>query len=563
MRRTLALIVLAMMPLFVAFSFSYPGDNGWSNGEDVTAVHLNEIEASLDTLELHDPQNLTAPDTTSATSPSHVNKHEWETWFNIDGQASPVEGEGGSTLKTTAVAIEHLVVNLTETEIYHNWWTLILGGDGDGVAHGVETYCTGGSHAQGNEGCQGFRGRVSDVWLTAFGTVAEAVASGAGTQVIDVSGITEAESKMLGENKIAAFTGAQVVVDIVDAPPGTYNTNVLEDSVTAWSFDGTATGQGVWTLGAGEVTSSGVQATGWCFSAVDADYTDINSQSTNEWLQITAINAGTDTITTRWENQGYNGKTPLGYLSGEGTDEGRVIPCAILGPPIFVAGDFVADSLTMVTGAGFPGAASSAAFQVGAYAGPAQNSFRALMSNRLGRMYESSGLKPTNQIDGGAHGGRYRLGYGIDPDFTGSLSNLKDEGTHAWEGGVGCEVPGDCKMVFNFAYASDPTPISVDQWVGLIDWPAADWNDDIDRIVLRAADDSTKNLTLDKTDGWGQNGDAFVRESQFTSGTATPTDGSTACNTRDQYLETDAFKLYVCTDGSTDKWYGVQLVDTP
>lgn len=49
----------------------------------------------------------------------------------------------------------------------------------------------------------------------------------------------------------------------------------------------------------------------------------------------------------------------------------------------------------------------------------------------------------------------------------------------------------------------------------------------------------------------------------YTVSTATPVDGSTACNTGDMWLETDAFKVYFCTDGGTDKWYGIQLVDTP
>lgn len=49
----------------------------------------------------------------------------------------------------------------------------------------------------------------------------------------------------------------------------------------------------------------------------------------------------------------------------------------------------------------------------------------------------------------------------------------------------------------------------------------------------------------------------------YTTGTSTPTDGSTACNTGDMHLDTDDFKIYYCTDGATDKWYGVLLSDTP
>lgn len=46
-------------------------------------------------------------------------------------------------------------------------------------------------------------------------------------------------------------------------------------------------------------------------------------------------------------------------------------------------------------------------------------------------------------------------------------------------------------------------------------------------------------------------------------GTATPTDGSTACSIGDTYFETDAFKFYACADDATDDWYGVQMVDAP
>lgn len=49
----------------------------------------------------------------------------------------------------------------------------------------------------------------------------------------------------------------------------------------------------------------------------------------------------------------------------------------------------------------------------------------------------------------------------------------------------------------------------------------------------------------------------------YTTGTSTPTDGSTACNTGDMHLETDAFKIYFCVDGATDDWYGVALTDSP
>ncbi len=45
--------------------------------------------------------------------------------------------------------------------------------------------------------------------------------------------------------------------------------------------------------------------------------------------------------------------------------------------------------------------------------------------------------------------------------------------------------------------------------------------------------------------------------------TSSPTDGTTKCMTGDQHTDTDDKKLFVCVDGATEKWYGVQLVDSP
>ena len=45
--------------------------------------------------------------------------------------------------------------------------------------------------------------------------------------------------------------------------------------------------------------------------------------------------------------------------------------------------------------------------------------------------------------------------------------------------------------------------------------------------------------------------------------TSDPTDGATACDTGDKKLNTANDKLFFCTDGATDDWYGVQLTDSP
>jgi hypothetical protein len=49
--------------------------------------------------------------------------------------------------------------------------------------------------------------------------------------------------------------------------------------------------------------------------------------------------------------------------------------------------------------------------------------------------------------------------------------------------------------------------------------------------------------------------------SAYTTGTSTPVDGSTACNTGDMHLETDRRVTFYCVDGATDDWWGVQLLD--
>ncbi len=456
-------------------------------------------------------------DTTSAASPTHVMQEDIVHYSNIDGIKAPVEGEGGATLKTKAVGREHEFVSLSETEAYTQYWRLFGGGDTDAVGHQIDLYSTGGAQAGGDEGSQLWRGTIGDFWLTAFGTTSANLTSGAGTQTIAIGGTSEAESKMLGENKLAVFTGSQVPMTVTDTPPGTVNASgVLEDFPTAiWSFDGSGTGQGIWTFAAGEVAASGVQSTGWCFKAADADYGDINNQTTGLWLQIDQVSG--NTIRTRWQNQGYNGKTPYPYLSSDGANEAYVAPCAVLGRPTFNAGDYVADQLTFIKGAGFPAISSGATFEVGAYPGIRQGGLHVLFSNKLGTMYDSYGFRPVNLLDDPGAGltisSRFQLGAALNPVYSGSLSFLDDGTYHAWEAAVGCGQPGACKQGIEFRYGDDPSDLLYDQWFGYLQWSSEDWDDDIDRIVFRVANAFGSNLTLDKTNGWGQNGDAFARVS--------------------------------------------------
>jgi len=59
---------------------------------------------------------------------------------------------------------------------------------------------------------------------------------------------------------------------------------------------------------------------------------------------------------------------------------------------------------------------------------------------------------------------------------------------------------------------------------------------------------------------------AITRDSEvsaLTTSTSDPTDASDSCDTGDMWLNTSGFTIFFCTDGSTDKWYGVNLSDSP
>lgn len=51
--------------------------------------------------------------------------------------------------------------------------------------------------------------------------------------------------------------------------------------------------------------------------------------------------------------------------------------------------------------------------------------------------------------------------------------------------------------------------------------------------------------------------------SAYTVGTAAPVDGSDACTDGDMWLDHTANKVYWCVDSATDDWFGVALSDTP
>ena len=483
-------------------------DGATALAKDVTGLYVDAdndgvFDADVDARVLdHEPR----PNVSTAVSPAHVISHNLKSFFALDGQKSPVQGEGGGILKTKAVAAETEFVNLTESEGYGAWIQAFGGGDTDLVGQAVDVYGTGGSHASGDEGYQALRAFVSDKWLNAVGTVTPAIAAGAGTSSVAIGSITEAESKMLGENKLAVFAGSGANVQIVDMPPGAQPIGGPYDDPGVWSSVGGGAGQGVWTLGSGQVTSSGVQATGWCFGSNASATADLNGDVRKSWLKVVAINAGANTITTRWENQGFDAGVPLGYLATEGVNQGRVSPCADIEKPEFDAGDWVADRVSLIRGAGFPGTAGGAAFEVVAYPGIRQMGANLIFANSLGRMYDSSGVHVLNLLDGSNLGGGFQQGAAFDPAWSGDLANLLDGREHGWEYGLRCDS-GDCETGFYYRYNDATSEQAMSLTFGSTAW-AASTTLDVIRVlnVSQVAD-----LTLDPTDGWGQNGDPFAR----------------------------------------------------
>lgn len=483
-------------------------------GGDLDALNRSMTNIGDATFESRIVQNAPA-DTTTATSPTHVTKIDREHWFNIDGQKSPVEGEGGGILKTKTVGEETDLVNLSESESYGRYTRLFGGGDTDLVGENMDVHATGGAQASGDEGASNFRLTNSDYWLTVFGTVTDPISSGAGAVTVPVGNVSPDESRMLGEGKMMVFTGSQQSVTVSDAPPGTINAGTLEDAGTIWASDGSATGQGVWTLGAGEVASTGVQSTGWCFSAVDSDYLDINAQNSNLWLPIDQVSG--DTIRTRWQNQGFNARTPYLMLAGEGAAEGRVAPCLLLGQPV-TSGQAVT-SITATKGAGFPAIADDAVFQVASYPGIRQQGVFTTASRLLGTMYGEYGFVSNNLLSSqagfsGVTGGRFQTSNAYLAEANGyNGAVLPDGNRHGWAVGYSCAFPYACEIGFYYRYSPDPDDLNFAQHFGELRFETEDWDDDVFRPVLSVYNDGTRSLSLDKTDGWGMNGEPFLRAS--------------------------------------------------
>ena len=417
--------------------------------------------------------------------------------------------------KTKTVGQEIYSINLSKSESYGQWITLLGGGDTDLVGQNIDVFSTGGAQDSGDEGSQIWRGFINDYWLRVEGALNTGVSltAGAGTQTASTgTSVSQEESKMVGEGKLAIFTGTgALTVSVTDIPPGIINSagtfdlngGGTVDDDPAWSATGAATGQGVWTLSA----SPGITSTGYCFTPHDSAYYDINNDVLNYvWLKI--VNVSGSTITTEWLAQGYNPKTPLGMLGSEGTSNASIAACATLGRPVFEDANYTADSLVFIKDAGFPGTASAAVFKVFAYPNHAQTGVNLMMANTLGTKDGSNGFKATNIISGSPPAGTHQLNAAFYPTYYSNgafAGRLKDGKNHAWKYGLKCDDNG-CETGINYYYSPDPSNLNFDQRFAALNWSVEDYNNDIPRTVFWNIPVSLKagDLSYDKTDGWGE-----------------------------------------------------------
>lgn len=496
------------------------GDPAWSTcpgGSDNLGDHTATQDLDLDGFDIANLVDLEfngdltqngSVDTTTAGA-VRVKRNDWKHWFAGDGTKS-----AGS--KTKWIGDFQDVTCLTEAECYGKWIDAYGGGDEDLVALMIRAFSLGGSRDDGDEGSSPLRASNMDHFIEAIGSVSGTLSAGAGNQTVTLTGLSEDESRIVGEGNPLILTGLGTAVDIVDVPPGVLNSSGAFDGADpSWVGDGSASGQGVWTLGAGQVT--GVVAVGSYFRANLSAYTPFAGGSTAyQWLRITAINAGANQITTEWIGQGVDSKTPYQYLADEGQagTEAVVAPGGQIVRPTFTPDtDFAADTVLVSFPTAFPGA-TNPSFVVPAYGAWRLRGPTSFVSQMLagGGGAGGYGFASVNDLSSG----RYQVTAAHSVQYAGDLGDLVDGTSHAFLYGEDCLTePGACQYAIGYRYVDDPTPVGVSQGVAFLRWPAADWADDVARPIFEVYNDATKTLTIDKTDGYGMEGDAFLRNSQI------------------------------------------------
>lgn len=517
------LAVFVVMLLFatgaVALSHSWVNDgaDGWTAGDNWDSDNVNVVKDSLDLIlspydTINANSHVFSPDawTGVVASGTDLGRIQEEIWITADGKKDVGD-------KSTIAGRLDRVYALTEAENYGETARLYCGADSDCIGKFIMVWATGGAQIDGDEGIQSIRASSYDSWGTTRGTLTDPIASGAGTTAVSVDPTTAAaaEAKMAGENKLIVFTADAEArtVDIVTAPAGTYDENgALRGDSGTWS-----TGPNQFVLGSGQGAAAGL-AVGDCFTANLNDFTDWDGGTSSAWLYITAVS--TDTITTEWIGQGTDYEIPWGYLAEVGTGTGRVAPCGKLGIPTLNS-SYALTGLSVTTGTGFPGVADNSTFEIPPYPGTYHIYG---ITSRIGQNF--------GHVGGGTHAfvglnsmtvlsgsrlGRYQLKSVVDTQYSGDLADMVDGNYHAFENGFRCGN-GDCEFGFNYIYKSDTGelgPTTLQQSFAQIDFSTEDWDDDIHRPVIDiprfSAGLPAWDLTIDKTDGWAQNGDPFMR----------------------------------------------------
>lgn len=431
----------------------------------------------------------------SSVGETHVRPNYFRNWLAL-------RNTGAAADKPKAIGIEQQFLSAGQGEGQGVWLTAVGGGSADLVGILQHTNNAGPTATSGDEGVSGLRGWTTDFYYNANGTTTGTLSAGANSTSITLGGLTETESMAIGDGRLAVFNSSASAADVTIStplPPGT----AVSGSVTAgWTGAGSGGTEGVWTLGSGQVTSTGV-GVGWCFSADDADSADPGGITGRQWLYVTAVNSGSDTIRTEWISQGTDLRIPYGYAASSGANKGRVAPCAKMSATVY-GSDFVADSVTMTTGSGHP-SLTNPDFTVSGYGVTRVVGSKQVVSIKHGYHYGGSGYMIYNNF---SDGGRYQLRDGYSLNYTGSLSSMVDGNVHAFQAGLNCYTAGMCEHAIEQRFIDTA---SVDQSVAYLDLGPTRWAAG-DRFTLFDVQHGSNSfdLTLDPDDGYGMGGTPFA-----------------------------------------------------
>lgn len=463
-----------------------------------------------------------AVDTRTILAPFYADGDYEEDWFAIDGAKSlcvnqfnsPAGGaapqtsgtppdewcdSGGSIRagKTKVVGEHRTLVNLTETEAYGEFMTLLCGGDSDCVGDNMDVFAIGGAKARGDEGASNLRAGMFDHYFSAEGSVVGTVGAGGGLALISISGITRDESMTLGEGKLLVFsnsTGAGRLaqnVELTSVPNGTLDNGTLNGGTTP------ALGNAVWGIAPGLIASQGF-GPGWCLTPTDAAFADYNNVTTRPWFKIVAANAGANTVETEFIAQGENYGVAFQTLAETGANEARLAPCVEIATPLFnVGADRIADQLIVRRDAAFPGTAASPTFEVGDYPTFRMQSTNLVVGRQHGSQEGHYGHRAEMYIDGVR--GRFAGIAAFEADVAGDLSLLVDGRNHGWESGFRVR-PGAAESGFRYDYRD----VNVGQQFGMLDFGNTEYAADRTFNVLRLVEAYEQSLAFKPSLGFGQ-----------------------------------------------------------